>query len=342
MLAGALHRRPRAHRHARALTTVLGLALGLGAALGGCGSPGKSSIPLLDCDGTHLMVFESGRILPAGQQNILLYDLDAGGFRAMVGFGSTGQDRRAAITADGKAIAVERTGPATGQDVLVYDRCSGGFLDRPELITSADETEPAFSGDTQELAFVRDTLGVRRIRLYDGYRRRFNPLHLLDSLAAHGFDSQSPTLDRTGGIIAFVSGTSPTRDIWLYSRAGDSLYTVLSKEFDTPNDETDPWLTPDARYLAFASDRPGGEGLYDIYLYDLQAHAYVPVDSLNSAGNDIHPTMSPDAVFMAFQSDRTPLLKWDVFNYNRTLHLVSQSFQESSSEDDTQPYVAWP
>jgi Tol biopolymer transport system component len=318
-------------------------ALGLGAALGGCGGKSAPQVPLPDCDGVHLLVFATGRNLAAGQTNIAIYDLDQGGFRALLDFGGNGQDTHPAITSDGKAIAVQR--PGQGQDIAIYDRCAGAFLSRPELVTAADETEPAFSADGSKLAFVRDSLGVPRIRLYDGASRRFVPLHTLDSLAATGFNSQSPSLDQTAGLIAFVHGTAPTRDIGLYSRTGDSLETSLSALINTANDEIDPWLTPDGHYLAFASDRPGGKGLFDVYLFDLQAKAFVAVDSLNSAGNDVHPTMAPDASFIVFQSDRTtpPAKgKWDLFNYTRATQLISQAFEESSTADDIEPCLAWP
>jgi Tol biopolymer transport system component len=331
----------------RALLLVLA-ASGLGGALGGCGGKAPTQVALPDCDGVHLLVFTTGRNQTPGQQTVVIYDLDQGGFRALLDFGGNGQDSHPAITSEGKAIAVERPGAGTGQDIQIYDRCAGGYLSRPELVTAADETEPTFSHDTSKLAFVRDTLGVPRIRLYDGGSRKFVPLHMLDSLAASGFNSRSPSLDQTGGLIAFVTGTAPTRDIGLYSRAGDSLETVLAAQINTANDEIDPCLTPDGRYLAFASNRPGGvggAGTFDIYLFDLQARTYVAVDSLNSAGNDVHPTMSTDASFIVFQSDRTtpPAKgKWDLFDYDRIGKQISQAYQESSTEDDLQPCLAWP
>ncbi len=339
-----------APRQLRALRRASALAVttaALTAALAGCSNKGPTVNPVPDCDGTHLLVMTSGRNLPAGQHDIFLYDLDAGGFRGMLGFGGAGQDARAAITLDGKVIAVERTRTGTGQDVLVYDRCAGAFLDRPELVTPGDETDPAFSGDTKRLVFVRDSLGIRRIRLYDGLSRRFLALPLLDSLSKDGtIVPAAPTLDLTGDLIAFVSGAAPTRQILLYSRPGDSLFTTLDAEVNSPNDQRDPWLTPDFRFLAFASDRPGGQGLYDIYMYDLQGHAWAATDSLNSAGNDCYPSLSSDGSFMTFQSDRTTGAyvkgKWDIYNYSRTAKVVAQSFQESSTEDDVEPYLAWP
>jgi len=319
----------------------------LAASFAGCGSKSSSTGPVPDCDGTHLMVFTSGRNLPAGQHNIFLYDFDAGGFRALVGFGGAGQDQHPAITSDGKVIAVERTRAGTGQDVLIYERCSGTFLDRPELVTAADETQPAFSGGTHQLAFVRDTLGMKHLRLYDALGHRFIPLPKLDELAARGIALGSPTLDRDGNTIAFVRDSSGSRDIGVYSRTTDSFLVGLEQAINSPNEERDPWLTPDARFLAFASNRPSASGtLFDIYVYDTVARSYIATDSLNSTGNDVHPSLSPDGIFMIFQSDRTtgPLVKgrWDLYNYNLTLHKIGQSFEESSSEDDTEPYVAWP
>jgi len=337
---------PVVRKHPRGRAPLLLLAaLGAGAALGGCGGKAPPQVPLPDCDGIHLLVYTTGRSQAAGQQTVVIYDLDQGGFRALLDFGGNGRDSHPAITSDGKAIAVERPGAGTGEDIQIYDRCAGAFLARPELVTAADETEPTFSHDTSRLAFVRDSLGVPRIRLYDGASRKFVPLRALDSLAAIGFNSLSPSLDQTGSLIAFVHGSAPTRDIGLYSLTGDSLETGVAAQINTPNDEIDPCLTPDGRYLAFASDRPGGKGLFDIYLFDLQARAFVAVDSLNSAGNDVHPTMSTDASFIVFQSDRTtpPAKgKWDLFDYDRTMNQISQAFEESSTEDDLEPCLAWP
>ncbi|HUK65167.1 MAG TPA: hypothetical protein VLV15_17645, partial [Dongiaceae bacterium] len=243
---------PVVRKHPRGRAPLLLLAaLGAGAALGGCGGKAPPQVPLPDCDGIHLLVYTTGRSQAAGQQTVVIYDLDQGGFRALLDFGGNGRDSHPAITSDGKAIAVERPGAGTGEDIQIYDRCAGAFLARPELVTAADETEPTFSHDTSRLAFVRDSLGVPRIRLYDGASRKFVPLRALDSLAAIGFNSLSPSLDQTGGLIAFVHGSAPTRDIGLYSLTGDSLETGVAAQINTPNDEIDPCLTPDGRYLAF-------------------------------------------------------------------------------------------
>ena len=334
--------RPTPPDAARACAVLAAAVAGLGLVLAGCS---KSSVvtPVPDCGGTHLLVFSSGRQLSSGQYNISLYDLDQLGFHALRDFGGAGADRRPAITVDGKIIAVERAHAGSGQDVLVYDRCAAAFLDRPELNSSGDETDPTFSADTYKLAFARDTLGQPRLRLYDGLTRRFLKMPLLETLASGGADAFDPTLDRTARLVAFCTTVAGKGNLLVYDRGVDTL--LATPLLNTADDERDPWITPDARYLAFASDRAGGVGGFDIYLYDLLNRAYVVTDSLNSTEDDRHPTTSGDAVFMVFQSNRLGALakgKWDLYNYNRNGHTVGQSFQESSSEDDVEPGIAWP
>src|SRR5215472_12282502 len=85
----------------RSGSVLLVTALGFGAALGGCGGKSAPQVPLPDCDGVHLLVFATGRNLAAGQTGIAIYDLDQGGFRALLDFGGNGQDTHPAITSDG-------------------------------------------------------------------------------------------------------------------------------------------------------------------------------------------------------------------------------------------------
>ena len=53
--------------------------------------------------------------------------------------------------------------------------------------------------------------------------------------------------------------------------------------------EQSPSLSADGRYIAFVSERLGGEGERDVYLYDRQAQKLLPTPGLNARQEDFDP-----------------------------------------------------
>ena len=53
--------------------------------------------------------------------------------------------------------------------------------------------------------------------------------------------------------------------------------------------EQTPALSPDGRFLAFVSERIGGAGERDLYLYDRQTQKLLPTPGLNSKTEDFDP-----------------------------------------------------
>lgn len=80
------------------------------------------------------------------------------------------------------------------------------------------------------------------------------------------------------------------------------------------------------RYLAFGSDRPGGAGRFDLYLYDRLNEALVPLPGVNSPLDDTHPSMTADANWIAFTSERHEAKprRGGVFLYERSSGKVSE------------------
>jgi Tol biopolymer transport system component len=58
---------------------------------------------------------------------------------------------------------------------------------------------------------------------------------------------------------------------------------------NTDDQEAQPSISPDGRYIAFQSDRGGGE--MDVYVYDRQAGALIPTPGLNSSAYDGNPNI---------------------------------------------------
>ena len=300
----------------------------------GCG--GQKTFPAVpDCSGTLLVAY--ARVVAADTADIYLYDLQQLGYHALPGLNSTSQaDLHPTVTRDFRFIAFERVLSPVNHDILVYDRCQAALLPQPDLNTPAAERDPAFSADGTHLAFVRDTLGRREVRLYDGSRLKLVPLPGIGGAGA--YTDASPHPDGDGGRIVFTSNRSGTDDVFVYDASGDSLMAL--PDLASPGSDVDPAISANGRLVVFASDRliPGD---YDLYLYDLQARALIAMPNVNSTSTDRQPSINADGSEIAFASNRTGGQGgYDLYLYQRTSGQVSR-IPASSPIDDVEPWIVW-
>ena len=324
-------------------------ALLLAAAVaGGCGNSTNSTQPGSgDTGGSHLMVFASDRAGVAGQFDLYLYDLDSQGFRLIRGISNaTASDLEPCISLDGQVIAFQSDrGLGTGSDILLYSRALQSLIALPGVNTTDDETEPAFTGDAVKLAFTRAAGLVRQIRMVDGLGDTLMPLPGLASSST--FSDWAPSPNQTGSRIAFVSDRNGDPDIFVWDAATRSLLNL--PDLVSPGNDVDPSLTPDARYLCFASDRAGGVGGYDLYFYDLVALTFISLPtnanmvlSANTTSNERHPALSNSGDVIVFESDRAGSGKLDLWNCKRSTSSIRQGLSESSAGDDIEPALLYP
>ena len=90
----------------------------------GCGKTTAPTQPAGDTGGVHLLVFSSDRNQTAGQFDIYLFDLDAGGYRLIQNISSpTVPDLHPSISPDGLFIAYQTDrGTGSGSDIYLYSR----------------------------------------------------------------------------------------------------------------------------------------------------------------------------------------------------------------------------
>jgi len=310
--------------------------------LAGCSKQETSPSALCDNEGDYLVVFASDRTT-TGQFDLYLYDVAAGGFRLLKDLNSSSAaDSSPALSRDGQLVAfVRNPGSTGGADIYMYERISCSYVSLPGLNTAADETEPAFSGDTRQLAFVRDTLGHRRIRMMDGSSRNFVPLPGLQE--DEPYDDWSPSPDSTGARIAFVSDREGSPHLYLYDRTLQQVDSLKSLR-DTGARDLDPSLTPNALYLCFASDRAGSAGGFDIYLSHLDA---VPpgatnLATLNTSADERHPQLGHSAAYVAYQTLSPDSTGWNVRYYSLDGGVVIQPVALARVGSDVQPSVRLP
>ncbi|HET9326331.1 MAG TPA: hypothetical protein VFQ05_06140 [Candidatus Eisenbacteria bacterium] len=298
----------------------------------GCGEETFEAPP--DCTGRFLVAY--ARMPAPDQGDLYLFDHDGLGFHLLPGINSTSQQElNPTLSRNVRFIAFERVLTVSDHDILVYDRCQASLVNPPNLNTTGIERDPAFSGDGNKLAFVRDTLSRREIRLYDGVTDRLVPLPGIEGSGSY-LDS-SPVINQNATLIVF-SRFQADDDVLVYDAVNDSLIDL--PDLASAGSDVDPSITPDGRYLVFASDR-SSPGDYDLYLYDLQLRSFLTLPAAaNTAMTERHPSVNYNTDRIVFESNRTGTQgSMDIYLLTRSSGNVTSS--GSSPTTDAQPWIAW-
>jgi Tol biopolymer transport system component len=311
----------------------------------GCGI-GKNTTGTGDLTGNRLGVFASDRGQSAGQFDLYLWDYDYTTYHSLGPLNSTAAERHPSLSSDGRFIAFQvNRGTGTGDDVEMFDRSKNSFIELPGLNGPYDDNEPTFTGDGLKLCYVqRDAVGRRHVRLYDGTTKAPVPLPGLDTTGV-SYDDYSPSANRDGSIIAFVTDRAGTPDIYLYDRSRHQILDV--PELRSGADDVDPHFSNGGQFLTFSSNRAGGVGGFDLYLLEFSSF---PVDTLladvhaaNSPLDERHPCVSDNGGVIVFQSNRADGLgRIDLWNFDRASGKVGQGSGYSSPSDDIEPSIKWP
>lgn len=322
----------------RPLPGTLAAWLGALCLVAGC-SPENGPPMGGDTGGNHLVVVSSDRNQSPGQLDLYLYDLDVQGFRLIANLNSANPERNPTLSADGLVIAFESTRGITGSDLYLYSRADQAIVGLPSGVnTPSNETEPAFTGDAVKLAFTREVNGFKRICLVDGIGDTLLPLPGLDTTATYSDWAPAPNL--SGNLIAFVSDRNGTPDVFVWDRALRGVRNIPVLVSDSL--DLEPAITSDGHYLSFASNRLGGAGGFDLYLYNLASSLMVPL-TVNAATHERNPSFGAGGDVICFQSDRAGGLgKWDIWVYSRVSGSIVQGTQLSSTADDVAPSLKWP
>jgi TolB protein len=107
-------------------------------------------------------------------------------------------------------------------------------------------------------------------------------------VASPGYDG-SPAWSRDGRL-AFVSGRSGNRDIWVRDQEG----TLHQLTTGAATDDNPVW-SPDGRWIAFSSDRSGKRELHVV-----AAEGGSPTQITNNGARVAYPAWSPDGSMLAY------------------------------------------
>lgn len=227
--------------------------------------------PSLSADG-RLLAFESTR---NGQPDVFVYDLQNARLIDLPGLNTAAPERNPALSGDGTTLSyvTYREGIHNdSDDVYFYDlttlqtgRVYSGWLN-----TDSGEGDPSLNMDGSLLAFSgnsrADSVGRSDVYLYN-VKRGLVELPRLSS----PFTDGAPALSANGNFLAFFSERYAPQmghlgnDIFLLELASGELLALPGLNSDYT--DINPALSADAEFVLFSSNRPGGEGGADLYLY---------------------------------------------------------------------------
>jgi Tol biopolymer transport system component len=180
-----------------------------------------------------------------------------------------------------------------------------GSVGTPRGMASA-EAHPSLSHDGRYCAFTFELENkTGRIDCWDRKEQKLIDLPVLNN-SPNAQMAPSGTAD--GNIIAFTAwnrpgGAGPGWHVYLYDRPGKKLLDLPGLNNQAFDDRM-PALSGDGRFLAFASNRKGGAGLTDIYVYDRKEDKFLALPELNTKHSETEPSLSGDGNLIAFASDR--------------------------------------
>lgn len=219
--------------------------------------------------------------------------------------------------------------PVSRTATIYQSQWNGERWSEPVVATFSgqfSDMDPAISPDGSRLYFssIRPVAGVLRgdidIWMVDRRGSSWSEPVRLGSEVNSDADELYPSVSRDGTLY-FASGPNAPRpggnfDIY-QARAtagGFANRERLSSSINTtpaPNDphlqaawEFNPEISADGRMLVFASLRPGGAGLGDLYVSHRVGSDWTPAQSLgpivNTAADEYHPTLSRDGKALYF------------------------------------------
>lgn len=116
------------------------------------------------------------------------------------------------------------------------------------------------------------------------------------------------SMSSDGNLIAFASWNRPGGPgtgyhVFLLDKSAKKLVDLPGLNSQSFDDRM-PALSGDGRFLAFASNRKGGVGLTDLYLYDRKESKLANVPELNTKHTELEPALNADGRLIAFASER--------------------------------------
>ena len=253
---------------------------------------------------------------------------------------TTNDDYEPRISADGLTLYFVRGKAGENADIYVSTHTYDGWTEPEPLVavnTEYEDLGPEPSADGQSLYFYSDRSGglggydiwvTHRGR--DGWQEPIN----LGPLVNSEFNDYGPAVTPDGKTLYFASNQplpgdidQPDPNAWpatiredLFHRTYDLYSSVITDGgsgkavplagLNSPYNEGAPAVSSFGDFLYFASDRPGGEGGFDLYRSRRMRGDHRPVENLgttvNTESNELDPGLGLGGYALFFSSDAPP------------------------------------
>ena len=208
------------------------------------------------------------------------------------------------LSADGRLLLFysNRPGGIGGYDIWVSQRTDGAWSEPvnlgPKVNSTHNEYGPSMTADNQTLYFASNRIAAERMGKKIQWRATIRQAELGD------YDLFSAAVDFSGGETATTQPTTaPASDLTIATEQAVELEGV-----NTTFNEGTPCVSPWGDFLYFASNRPGGQGAFDLYRVRIEDGKCVRLENLgdevNTPGNETDPQLTQGGFMLYFSSDR--------------------------------------
>jgi Tol biopolymer transport system component len=193
--------------------------------------------------------------------------------------------------------------PAYSADIYFYDYRTGGpAYDPPNVNSTSLEGPCSLSGDGRRMVFYtnRQVIGSTAVLwLYDVATHELRAPAKINELF---LAAPNPALSANGRYLAAQYQLGGPFDQWITMTdlEADTLFQLPN--LNDPNSTNwDPCVNGDGTLIAFTSNRLGGRGGWDVYLYSVPADTLIPLPGLDTPENEMASSISADGRYIAFQ-----------------------------------------
>jgi outer membrane protein OmpA-like peptidoglycan-associated protein len=240
-----------------------------------------------------------------------------------VDFNSSSDDFNSNITQNGRVIYFTSDKKSGKQKVYITEKTNKGWTSPSTAkgtINDGDQNGAvALTSDGQYMlfaAFEHEAGGYGRTDIYSAEKidgEWSNVKNLGPNINSADWDSQ-PMISNDGNILFFVSDRSGgfgATDIYMSVKSNGEWGKAinLGKSINTENDEMTPVIGVDNINFTFSSNRPGGEGEFDIYVSKFKSNSFsAPKNAgtpINSEGDEFYFYSMPNTDEAYFSSSRS-------------------------------------